>query len=141
LERSGDITALLSAASSGDRHAEQELLRRIYAELRGLASASLGQSDRRRLDTTEVVHEAYTKLFRATPVVWESRRHFYRYAATVIRSLLVDHARAAKAQKREGLHLRMELTDAMSLVTHSPEEFLILNDALGRLEEADPELG
>lgn len=137
----GDITALLSAASAGDRQAEQQLLGQIYGELRRLASASLQQTDRGRLDTTEVVNEAYTKLFRAKPVEWESRRHFYRYAATVIRSLLVDHARAVKAQKREGLQLRMELTDAISLVAYSPEEFLVLHDALGRLEAADPELG
>jgi RNA polymerase sigma factor (sigma-70 family) len=35
----------------------------------------------------------------------------------------------------------MELTDAVSLVSYSPEEFLILNNALERLETADPELG
>jgi RNA polymerase sigma factor (TIGR02999 family) len=132
---------LLSAASSGDRSAEQELLRRIYGELRGLASAALRPTDRTRLQTTDVVHEAYAKLFRATPVAWESRKHFYRYAAVVIRSLLIDHARAIRAEKRGSLQLHMELTDAVTLVSYSPEEFLIVNNALERLETADPELG
>jgi len=58
------------------------------------------QPEGRTLQTTALVHEAYLRLVDAPGVMWEGRVHFFRVAAWVMRSVLVDHARARRAAKR-----------------------------------------
>jgi len=48
------------------------------------------------------VHEAFVRLVGQQSVDWRNRAHFFALASTVMRRILVDHARARLASKRGG---------------------------------------
>lgn len=78
----------------------------LYQELRRCAQRILAsQGGNATLQATEVVHEACIRLIES-PTKYESKAHVYRCAAKAMRHLLIDHARAKSAQKRDGQHLR-----------------------------------
>src|SRR5450755_4185044 len=106
----GEVTELLAQIHSGDKEAEGRLIPLVYAELRRLAAHYLrGERADHTLQPTALVHEAYLRLTRMQEIDWQSRSHFFATAATVMRRILVDHARAQRAEKREGFY------DAVSL--------------------------
>lgn len=85
------ITALLNAASSGDKKAEIDVMEAIYSYLKGIAanvSHSKGQHS-----PTLLVNESYLRIFGSQAKNWENRKHFYNYASKVIRNIIVDKAR------------------------------------------------
>jgi RNA polymerase sigma factor (TIGR02999 family) len=98
-----NVTQLLHAVAAGDRSGLDDLLSAIYADLRRLASAHM---DRERashtLQPTAVVHEAYLRLIDQRSATWNDRVHFFAVASTIIRRILVDHARERNALKRGG---------------------------------------
>jgi len=103
-----EVTGLLRAWRSGDSGAGEALLERIYLELKKIAGSQLrGERLNHTLQTTALVHEAYLKLFDQRGIDWRDRAHFFGLAATMMRRVLVDHARARNAKKRtseEGLN-------------------------------------
>lgn len=52
------------------------------------------------LQSTAIVHEAFLKLADRESTDFESEEHFFATAATVLRNVLVDHARQRKSKKR-----------------------------------------
>src|SRR5687767_6802990 len=96
-----DVTHLLKQWSDGRQDALDRLLPEIYAELRKLAGSYLRRerSDH-TLQPTALVHEAFLKLVDQKAVRWQNRAHFYGIAAQAMRRILVDHARAHRAEKR-----------------------------------------
>ena len=98
---SGDITQLLQRAGAGDRPALDALLPQIYAELHRLAHAQKPGAHA-TINTTALVHEAYLKLVDQTRLDWPDRRHFFAYAGTAMRNILVDNARRRNSEKRGG---------------------------------------
>ena len=111
----------------------------VYDELRSLARRRLALSGR-ALDTTELVHEAYLKLFDHTRVSLVDRRHFFAVAATAMRQILVDRARAWSRLKRGNGAVRVDL-DAADLATEDRvEEIVSLDTALRRLSGVDARL-
>ena len=132
-----DVTRLLLDLSGGDRAAMDRLLPVIYGELRRIAHERLRRErDDHTLSTTELVHEAYLRLVDVTRVQWRDRAHFYAAAAGVMRRLLVDWARARRAEKRGGSADPISL-DGMAgegpAAPVRPEELLALDEALDRL--------
>ena len=105
----------------------------VYAELRRLAAAKMaGERDGHTLDATALVHEAFLKLGGDS---FGSKSAFFRAAAEAMRRILVDHARANRAEKRSGNLTRVPLDD---LPVGSPDVDLIaLDDALAELEKYD----
>jgi RNA polymerase sigma factor (TIGR02999 family) len=113
-----------------------ELLPLVYDELRKLAAARLASENAgQTLDATALVHEAWLRLADA-PVQWQGRTHFLRTAATAMRRVLVDRARAKLAAKRDGGH-RVELPDCPAPL--ADDQLLALDAALERLALAKPE--
>ena len=103
--RDRDVTALLRACARGDRAALDELLPLVYGELRRQAARCLrAQPAGHALQPTALVHEAYLRLVDrgGTGADWQDRSHFFAVAARVMRSLLVDYARARRTAKRRG---------------------------------------
>src|SRR5688500_19695149 len=96
-----DLTGLLKAWSAGDRDAADMLIPLVYQELHRQAARYLSRerSDH-TLQATALVNEAYLRLARQRRVVWQDRAQFFGVAATVMRRLLVDHARQHAASKR-----------------------------------------
>ncbi|MBL8980899.1 MAG: sigma-70 family RNA polymerase sigma factor [Gemmatimonadetes bacterium] len=96
------VTELLHRVGD-DPVAFERLLPLVYAELRQLASARLrGERPDHTLQPTALVHEAYLKLAGGVPQPFADRGHFFRVAARAMRQVLVDHARARRAAKRDG---------------------------------------
>lgn len=122
------ITELLSAAQGGDADAQEAAARRVYAELRQLANGYLNRerSDH-TLQPTALVHEAYLRLMHQD-APWKSRAHFYGLAATMMRRILVDHARRATADRRDrGMQVTLDPLGAD--VTPAPPDSV--TDVLG----------
>ena len=113
-----------------------ELLPLVYDELRRLAAAKLaGERPGQTLDATGLVHEAWLKLAGAS-VEWQDRSHFLRTAATAMRRILVDRARAKLAGKRDGGG-RAELPDLAEPLRD--DRLLALDEALDRLAQVKPD--
>jgi RNA polymerase sigma-70 factor (ECF subfamily) len=75
----------------------------LYDELRRLAHGYLrGERPDHVLQTTALVNEAYLRLAGMERVQWRDRAHFFAMAATSMRRILVDYARARNREKRGG---------------------------------------
>jgi RNA polymerase sigma factor (TIGR02999 family) len=95
------VTALLGDWSRGDRTALNQLLPLVYAELRRVAARQLRKERAdHTLQATALVHEVFIRLVDQRQVDWQNRAHFVGVAATVMRRILVDHARRHGARKR-----------------------------------------
>lgn len=135
---SQEVSRILRAAVGGGSVDESALLPLVYERLRAIAGARMaGERAGHTLRPTELVHEAYLRLFGGEPVPWESRGHFYAAAAEAMRRILIDHARAKQSRKRGGGRLRLPL-DVVDLASReNGEEILSVDDALSRLEKRD----
>jgi RNA polymerase sigma factor (TIGR02999 family) len=69
---------------------------------------------------------------------WQNRTHFVAAASQLMRRIMVDIARARRAQKRGGGALKMELDEAALVSEHRSEELLALDEALEKLAALDP---
>ncbi|MCG8462409.1 MAG: ECF-type sigma factor, partial [Holophagales bacterium] len=138
---SGEITHLLRAWSAGDLRAGEALIPRIYGEMRKIAAGNLFFERRNHtLQPTELVNEAFLRLLREKEVSWDSRAHFFAAAARVVRRLLVEHARRASTARRGGGERPLALDAVADLAGERPDLLVELDEALGRLKQADPEL-
>ncbi|HSN72511.1 MAG TPA: sigma-70 family RNA polymerase sigma factor [Steroidobacteraceae bacterium] len=132
------VTELLVAWGQGDRAALEELTRVVYAELRRLAHHYMKrQRSDHTLQTTALVNEAYLRLTNQDRPSFANRAHFLAVAATAMRQILVDHARASLRQKRGGGAREVSLDEAALVSPEPMREILDLNDALGRLATLD----
>ncbi|HEU4693894.1 MAG TPA: sigma-70 family RNA polymerase sigma factor, partial [Vicinamibacterales bacterium] len=135
-----DLTGLLRAWSAGDPVAADELVPLVYAELRRQASRYLARErSGHTLQPTALVNEAYMRLAEQRRVQWHDRGQFFAVAATVMRRVLVDHARQHGASKR-GARFTISLDDGeIVAIAPAPDvDVLALNDALTELAEIDP---
>jgi RNA polymerase sigma factor (TIGR02999 family) len=137
---SATVTVLLRRMDAGEPAAADALYRVLYDELRRRASGLLGPGAGHTLQPTAVVHEAWLKLASGLEVGWNSRAHFLGVAAKAMRSVLVDHARAARAHKRGHGHARVPLDDALDLFAAHVPDLVELDDLLQRLAAVDPDL-
>jgi len=134
------VTKLLVDVRGGNQSALNSLLPLVYDELRKIASSYLSrENSRQTIQTSDLVHEAYLRLADAD-VSWQNRAHFFGIAARSMRQILVDYARRKNAGKRGGGMTRVSLTDNVLLVEDDFSRLLMLDDALGRLEQVDPRL-
>jgi len=141
MPRQTDVTRILSAIECGDASAASKLLPIVYDELRRLAAQRMArEGSGQTLQATALVHEAYMRLLGpdGNEMHWQSRGHFFAAAAEAMRRILIDAARARRADKRGGdrRNLRLELD---RIATNDvPDEVLELDDALGSLAQEDP---
>ncbi len=137
-----DTTQLLINARGGESSAVEALLEHVYDELRRLARAQLRRQSASTLKTTELVHEAYLKLFDERRLAAEDRVHFLSLAARAMRQILVDHFRRRKAQKRGGEFLFETLEEGkIRLPDSGGETLLLVDEALDRLSQRSDRLG
>ncbi len=133
-----DLTALLAAWKAGDDDARERLLPLVYEDLRVAARRHLsGEGRQHTLSATGLVHEAYLRLVDQRQASFESRAQFFAAASTVMRRVLVDHARRKRAAKRGGG--QRALTLAPDLPGEGRDvDVLALDDALAELARLDP---
>jgi RNA polymerase sigma factor (TIGR02999 family) len=133
-----EITRLLADWSNGDRQALEKLTPLVYDELRRLAARYLRQERvGHTLQSTALVHEAYLKLVGQNNVRWQNRAHFFGIAAQMIRRILVDYARARKADKRGSGAEKLSLDEAIALPGGQDLDLVALDDALEGLAKID----
>jgi RNA polymerase sigma factor (TIGR02999 family) len=137
----GDVTRLLADASQGNRDALSALMPLIYEELRAIAARHLrAERPNHTLQTTGLVHEAYLRLVDQNQN-WRNRGHFFAIAATMMRRILVDYARASRAEKRGGDKVPVPLEEASAVpVDDTWPDLLELDWALTRLTDIDERL-
>ena len=111
----------------------------LYQQLRGVAERYFHrEAAGHTLQPTALLHEAFLQLLAHDPGTWRDSEHFRAYAATVMRSVLVDHARARHARKRGGDRQRVTLSAAELDIEGASVDVLNLHQALERLKVLDP---
>ncbi len=135
-----EITQLLERLNQGDPDAAENLIGSVYAELRRLSGALMRRErPGHTLQPTALIHEAFLRLMQGDPK-WENRAHFFGAAARAMRRILVDHARARRAQKRAGGEVRVTFEE-LSVAGPDPKlDLLAVDEALAALEAEDPRL-
>jgi RNA polymerase sigma-70 factor, ECF subfamily len=133
-----NLPDLVRAARHGDPAAEDLLASAIYPELRRLARRYLsGERAGHTLQTTELVHEAWLRLFGADTITYQDRAHLMALMATQMRRVLVDHARRRNALKGPGAAIRVALADDVPGTPAPGEDILAVDEALRALEALD----
>jgi RNA polymerase sigma factor (TIGR02999 family) len=115
--------------------ATDRLVAELYGELKGIARREHYRAGSpMTLQTTALIGEAYLKLKRRSD--WQDRTHFLACAATAMRHVLVDAARARLRGKRTA----PETWPEEMVGSLGDAQLIRLNDALKQLAEVDPEL-
>jgi RNA polymerase sigma factor (TIGR02999 family) len=135
-----DITRILNRVGEGEKHAAEELLPLVYAELRKLAASRMAnQSSGETLQATALVHEAWLRLVHNDQKRWENRAHFFGAASEAMRRILIEKARRKSRIKHGGHLVRLDIEN-VDVASSSPDELIILVDeALEQYQKEDPE--
>ena len=135
----GEITRLLEKMREGDPKAEEELLSRVYPELRALAAALLArEAPGHTLQPTALVDDAWLRLFGRDKPYCPDRAYLFAALGTAMRRILVEHARHKQRRKRGGNCERVDI-DSVELVGPLPDDQLLaVDEALERLAESEP---
>ena len=131
----GEVTVLLQQMRSGDSEAADKLIPLVVDELRRLARLQLrNERPGHTLQPTELVNEAYLRLVGDQARDWQNRAHFIGVSVSVMRRILIDHARRKRALKR-GFEDQADMEDYAGLSYEQADELMALNLALDRLEK------
>ena len=138
-----EITERLRDWNVGDKtHPADTLIGLVYAELHRQAHRYL-QRERvgHTLQTTALVQETYIKLAEQRSVDWQNRSHFFAVAATMMRRILIDHAKSRNRVRRGGVQSNLPLENALTVaVSDTNFDLIALDEALNRLAEKDEHL-
>ncbi|HLJ48948.1 MAG TPA: sigma-70 family RNA polymerase sigma factor [Bryobacteraceae bacterium] len=143
LDPQQDFTQLLVSWRRGEKSALDALTAVLYEELRRLAGRLLAaERPEHTLQPTALVHEAYMRLVDQNAVDCHDRAHFLGVAAIMMRRILINHAKAHKALKREAFAGAVSLDDAVEPSAANPTvDLLALDQLLDRLSVLDPQQG
>jgi len=137
-----DITGLLKKLNGANPDAVAEIVSVVYPELRRIARAYMrGERGEHTLQPTALINEAWIRLVDQTRVDWRDRSHFFGVAASMMRRVLVDHARQRLAEKRGGGSRKLTIDWVeMEAGGEKLTEVLSVHEALERLDGIDPRL-
>lgn len=138
---SADITGLLAQWRQGDPAVEAQIVDAVYHELHRIARRyARNERAGHSLQATALVNEAYVRLV-ARRSSWKNRAHFFGVAATLMRRILIDHARRSRAGKRgDGaahVPLDEERVDRPRLSEAHADNVLAVDEALTKLAAVD----
>lgn len=135
-----DITLMLQAVERGEEQASNDLLPAVYEELRRLAAVRMAREpEGQTLQPTALVHEAWLQLVGEKGRNWQNRAHFFGAAADAMRRILIDRARRKSRLKHGGGQARLNIQDLNLAQTAPDDNVLLIDEALGKLEQEDPE--
>lgn len=134
----GAVTQWLLDWGRDDKRGLDQMLPVLYQELHRLASHYLSrEAVGHTLQPTALVHEAYLRLVDQRRVDWRNRAQFLGVAASMMRRILVNHARGRVARKRGGGAQQVSLSLIESPSDRPEVELIALEEALGRLAALD----
>jgi RNA polymerase sigma factor (TIGR02999 family) len=137
---SDTVAKLIEAARAGDDAAHAQLVPLVYQELRRIARRQMrAEGPVPTLQPTALVHEAWLRLMTARELAPANRAHFLGIAANAMRQILVERARARRAQKRQGQRQRVTLDEGMLREAGRPIDVEALDEALTRLARTHPD--
>lgn len=135
-------TMLLCELSAGNHGVVDELMRRVYNELRRIAERHLRKERAgHTLNATALVHEAYIKLIDQSRVTWQNRAHFMVLASRAMRRILINYAESRRALKRGGGQKVVTLFEEQVAVDVRIEELLVLDELLTELSRTNERAG
>lgn len=138
VEQDADITGLLDLVQKGDPQAIEQLALKTYGALKGIARARLALAQRDvLLDTTALVNECFLRFSKAQKVQLADREHYFRYAAAVMRSVIVDLARAKNAERRGRGAPHASLSEGVEPESKASRDILRVHEALQALWKFD----
>jgi RNA polymerase sigma factor (TIGR02999 family) len=138
-EDPGQITQLLYRWAQGDRAALDSLTLAVYSEMRKLAEGYFRRErNGHTLQPTALVNETWLRLARSAHLSFDSRKQFFGLAAQVMRQVLVDYARAARADKRGGGERAQLCHEPDPAFRNDLDNLLALDEAIGRLAAFSP---
>ena len=124
------VTKWLELWREGDAAAMERVTALVYQDLRRLAAYHLrAESDVTSLQATALVHEVYLRMASLRSIDWEGRGHFISVVTRMMRRILVDHARARKAAKRDA----PEISEVAPEREHHRLDTLAVDQALDRM--------
>jgi RNA polymerase sigma factor (TIGR02999 family) len=136
---SADITQILQDWNAGDKTAPSRLIRLVYDELRRIGANYLrNERPDHTLQATALVHEAYIKLVDQRRAQWQNRIQFASIAARAMRQVLVEHARAHRADKRGGKLAKIYLDETRELGQKREPDLIELDEALRNFADLYP---
>ncbi|MBV9242507.1 MAG: sigma-70 family RNA polymerase sigma factor [Acidobacteria bacterium] len=134
-----EVTAVLQAWRAGTPGAADQLFTLVYDELRRMARGRMrGERQNHTLQPTALVHEAYVRL-NEVDLDWKDRAQFFAMAATEMRRVLIDHAKAAAAIKRGGGLIKVQLQNE-DVAKSDDVDLVALGEALEELRTLSPRL-
>src|SRR5579875_2158962 len=99
----GDVTIWLQRWRDGDQEALHQLIPLVYDTLHRIADSYMRRErGEHTLQSTALVNEVYLRLHKQRKVNWGDRKHFFVFAAMMMRNVLTDYARAQLAERRGG---------------------------------------
>ncbi len=133
------ITDLLNHSREGQSGETDRLFTIMYDDLCRMAGRLLQNEPlRNRLSSSSLVHQAYMRMVDQSRISWQGKTHFFAIGATVMRRILVDHARKTHSLKRGGHWDRRVLTDDVTFQLHQDRDVVALDDLLKTLQELNP---
>ena len=121
-----------------------EVLGDLYEDLRREARKQLATRPLHTLQPTALLNEALVRLLTTKERVGLNERQLWMYVAKVMRSVLVDHARAKGSAKRGGARRPARIEELADLAAReessSSDDVLAVHEALERLAKSQPEL-
>jgi len=137
-----DQTNVFETIGRGDPRLAEELLPRVYEELRRLADIAMNrEAPGHTLQPTALVHEAYLRLAKdSEESLWDNTGHFFAAAAEAMRRILIEQARSKQSKKRGGELARQELASIQVALPELTEDLIALEEALDKLQQSEPRL-
>ena len=132
------VTQYLRNWNGEDPQAPGQVIESLYNELHRIAARMLA-SERadHTLQPSALINELYLRLQAARPPEWRDRTHFFAVAANTLRRILIDHARAHRAERRGSGQRPVSLQDVDVAGTCSYDDLIAVDEALRELEVSD----
>jgi len=134
----GAVTQWLSSLAVADADTASRLFELLYADLRRLARSHMRRElAEHTLSATALAHEAWFRMAEQTRTQWKNRSHFMAVASTMMRRILVNHALARRAAKRDAERVVLTLSGLDQLGAAPDHDVVAVHDALLAFEAVD----
>jgi RNA polymerase sigma factor (TIGR02999 family) len=136
MQSTADVTELLNGWRAGDGDARNQLMRLLHPQIAQIAAARMRHERNMSLSTGDLINDAMVRLLRIERIELDGRAHFLALASRLMRTVLIDHARAKGADKRR--HAKVEL--CTNIDGEQRFDLNALDSALLRLGAIDAQL-